>query len=375
MRLSSSFFILAQALLASLAFVAAETYPNPLPGSDDIKCRDPAMLYNPDTKTYYMFSTGRGVHIFKAPSITGPWSHSGEVMPNCSIVENKGHCELWAADVAKLGDQYVLYYSSSAIGSQDSVIGVATSPTMDEGSWTDHGEVMRSDGSKPFNSIDPNIIDDGGLKLTYGSYWDGMFQVDMVDFKTPANRDYTARHLAGSGGRPAEGGFVYKSPDSKFYFMFFSDGITPLGGATSNPEPGKEYKVRVGRGDGPSGPFFDKTGDDLTTNMDPPSGWIVLGSHDNVYAPGGQAIFRDPVSNRDVIAYHYVKADGPIGGPSYLGINYLDFSSDWPVVVDLPPVAPAPDPEPAPEPEPTPAPPTPTKCSKKAKRSRAHMRV
>ena len=48
----------------------------------------------------------------------------------------------------------------------------------------------------------------------------------------------------------------------------------------------------------------------------------------------GQSVFHDPISNRDVMVYHYVPNDAPIGGPSYLGINYLDFSSGWPVVLN-----------------------------------------
>ena len=95
-------------------------------------------------------------------------------------------------------------------------------------------------------------------------------------------------------------------------------------------EAGKEYKVRVGRSESSSGPFVDKDGRPLTEKEG--TGSIVLGSHDNVYAPGGQSIFHDPVSNRDVIVYHYIPND-KFGGPSYLGINYLDFSSGWPVVV------------------------------------------
>ena len=27
--------------------------------------------------------------------------------------------------------------------------------------------------------VDPNIIDDDGLKLSFGSYWDGMYQVGL----------------------------------------------------------------------------------------------------------------------------------------------------------------------------------------------------
>ena len=47
----------------------------------------------------------------------------------------------------------------------------------------------------------------------------------------------------------------------------------------------------------------------------------------------GQSIFLDPISQRDIIVYHYVP-NNSFGGPSYLGINYLDFSSGWPMVVN-----------------------------------------
>ena len=89
----------------------------------------------------------------------------------------------------------------------------------------------------------------------------------------------------------------------------------------------------VGRGTSPSGPFVGQLGNDITLNLTPPTGTLVLGSHDNIYAPGGQSLFLDPVSGRDVMVYHYVR-NNEVGGASYLGINYLDFSSGWPVVVD-----------------------------------------
>lgn len=102
----------------------------------------------------------------------------------------------------------------------------------------------------------------------------------------------------------------------------------------SSIPPGTEYRVLVGRSPTPSGPYLDKNGTDITQaqSRNAPAGSLVLGSHDAVYAPGGQSVFRDPVSGRDVLVYHYA----PIGGPnaSFLGINYLDFSQGWPVVVD-----------------------------------------
>ena len=163
-----------------------------------------------------------------------------------------------------------------------------------------------------------------------------MYRLPMKDSMT-FEGDLPGIHSAGSDGRPAEGGFIYRPEGSEWVYFFFSDGITPLGGATSLPEPGKEYKVRVGRAKTVDGPFVSDLSNELTENIpDAPTGFLVLGSHDNIYAPGGQAIFRDPVSGMDVMAYHYVKKDEPIGGPSYLGINYLSFESGWPVVMLVP---------------------------------------
>ena len=62
--------------------------------------------------------------------------------------------------------------------------------------------------------------------------------------------------------------------------------------------------------------------------------FFTVGMHTDTDAHRtGQSVFHDPISNRDVMVYHYVPDDAPIGGPSYLGINYLDFSSGWPVVL------------------------------------------
>lgn len=54
---------------------------------------------------------------------------------------------------------------------------------------------------------------------------------------------------------------------------------------------------------------------------------------ENLSSSLGQSVYLDPVSGRDIMVYHYVPLDA-VGGNSYLGINYLDFSSGWPVVVD-----------------------------------------
>ncbi|KAL0068222.1 hypothetical protein AAF712_004607 [Marasmius tenuissimus] len=317
------------ALLAAALTIRA--VPNPLPGSSDITVRDPTIWYNPASKKYFVFSTNEKVKIFTSPSLTGPWTREGSVMPDCSKIDLPGNCTVWAPSISFTEGRYVLYYSVSTIGSQNSAIGVATSPSMEAGTWTDMGAVVTSKKGDVFNAIDPDLINDNGLKLSFGSYWNGIYQVPMSSINATAS-DPPGTHLAGGDGRPSEGATTIKPDGTSTWFHFFSDGITPL--STDRPPPGDEYKVLVGRGDSGSGPFRDKNGDALTDKKDPPTGSLVLGSHDNVYAPGGQSVYKDPVSGRYIIVYHYVRNNEPENGSSYLGINYLDFSSGWPLVVE-----------------------------------------
>ncbi|KAL0568017.1 hypothetical protein V5O48_013971 [Marasmius crinis-equi] len=207
---------------------------------------------------------------------------------------------------------------------------------MKSGTWTDLGEVMHSREDKDdFNAIDPDLVDDNGLKLSFGSYGAGIFQIDIGPDINKASSSTPGNHLSGGNGRPAEGGITFKPDESPYWFHLFSEGVTPLKGSKSaRPSAGKEYKVLVGRAENSTGPFVGKLGHPLTEDRDPATGSLVLGSHDNVYAPGGQSLFKDPVSGRYVMCYHYVPANASLGSPSYLGLNYVDFSSGWPVIVD-----------------------------------------
>ncbi|TRM69349.1 hypothetical protein BD626DRAFT_544128 [Schizophyllum amplum] len=212
---------------------------------------------------YYIFSTGEKIKIFSSSSlITCPWMRQGFVLPDCSNINLPS---------------YVLYYSVSTVGSQNSII----------------------------DSNDGDGLN--GLKLTFGSCWNGMYQVGLwPNIKTRASighpqyshkpmlilcRTSPGTYLAASNGRAADGAF-----------------------ATSRPASGKEYKVLVGR-----------ARHDFVEDPSPPTCSLALGSHDN-------NIFHDPVSNHDVMVDHYIP-NNAFGGPSYLGINYLDSSSGWLVVV------------------------------------------
>ncbi|KAJ7624717.1 glycoside hydrolase family 43 protein [Roridomyces roridus] len=324
-------------LFVSLVSLAASAlaYPNPISGSSTLSVRDPSIWYNPSLQEYFVFATNGNIGIFTSSALTGPWTYRGAVLPNCSNIQLAGNCVLWAPDINYINGLYTLYYSVSTLSSQSSAIGVATSPSMLPGTWTDLGQVIRSNPGDLFNAIDANLIvdSDGGMKLAFGSWWNGMYQIGLWPGVNNEASALPGTHLAGANGRSAEGVFVYKPSSQPYYYCFFSDGLSPGAGATSYPAAGAEYKVRVGRGAVGQGPFYDSAGHPLTDDISPPTGTIVLESHDNIYAPGGQSVFRDPVSGRDVMVYHYIPKSNPVGSQSYLGINYLDFSSGWPVVV------------------------------------------
>jgi len=100
-------------------------------------------------------------------------------------------------------------------------------------------------------------------------------------------------HLEQNTTRPnVEGPYQFRWVVDKvnYYFLFFS------GGACCNPpdqlEPaGEEYRISVCRSESPSGPFVDQEGKDCTKEN---GGTLVLASHGDVYAPGGQGVFWDP---------------------------------------------------------------------------------
>lgn len=61
-------------------------------------------------------------------------------------------------------------------------------------------------------------------------------------------------------------------------------------------------------------------------------GTTVLASHGNVYGPGGQGVYNDPM-NGWVLYYHYVNTNiGYSDGQKQFGWNKIDWSSGWPTV-------------------------------------------
>lgn len=220
-----------------------------------------------------------------------------------------------------------MYYAVSTYGTQSSAIGVASSSTMELGTWTDHGSVgVASTSAKPYNAIDPNFMDvDGVFYLNFGSFWDDIYQVELT---SPTNKgSYSADNIAynASGTHAEEGSFMFYYDD--YYYLLFSAGIC-CGYDTSLPASGAEYKIMMCRSTSGTGGFVDKNGVDCTSS----GGTILLETHGTTYGPGGQGVFTDS-SLGLTLYYHYADTDVGLADADYLlGYNKLSWSSGWPVV-------------------------------------------
>lgn len=163
--------------------------------------------------------------------------------------------------------------------------------------------------------------------MTFGSYWSGIFSLRVAPSTLVYRRGAVgwAQDLRWDGGISGgvatseggselelrnlirnttddadvvEGAFMYRHLGE--YFLFFSAGACCAVPPDLAP-PGREYRVLVCKADTPVGPFTDRDG----RRCDDSGGTMVLGSHGDVYAPGGQGVMFDEGVERTVMYYHY----------------------------------------------------------------------
>ena len=237
---------------------------------------------------------------------------------------------VWAPDISYFDGTYHLYYAVSSFGSNVSAIGLATNPTLDRTdpayAWTDHGAVLQSGSSSDFNAIDPNVAIDGAGQawLSYGSFWTGIYQ-QQLDTSTGqllagGARTHLAERLSSVQYDPVEGADVVQH--NGYWYLFTSWDF-----CCTSPASSANYKIVVGRGTSPNGPFLDKAGVALAAG----GGTVVLAGTSAYAAPGGQSVLIDP-TNGDTIVFHAL--DLARNGVPVLFMKGIAWPSDWPVIGD-----------------------------------------
>jgi arabinan endo-1,5-alpha-L-arabinosidase len=309
--------------------------------ADYVFVHDPSMAK--EGGTYYLFSTGdpagtigNGNIQIRTSTDLRHWTYTGPVFatqPAWITAELGSIPNLWAPDISYFGGLWHLYYAGSSFGSNNSVIGLATTPTLDPHSpryhWTDDGQVFRTSTSDDYNAIDPSLVStpSGDKYLVFGSYWSGikLFQIDPSTGK-PASASPTIYSLA---QRPApdalEGaGITYHDG---YYYLFVSFDQCCAGISST-------YRIMVGRSQSVTGPYLDPAGTDMMNS----GGMEIQGSDEGMIGPGSSSIFTD--GGQSYLVYHYYDAFD--NGDPWVQVRPLLWtSSGWPVTGA--PLVPVPD--------------------------------
>jgi arabinan endo-1,5-alpha-L-arabinosidase len=301
---------------------------------------DPSMAE--EDGTYYVFSTGDPAGVIGNGNIQirtsrdlRDWTYTGTVFtakPSW-ITSTLGNIpNLWAPDISFFNGLWHLYYAGSSFGSNNSVIGLATTPTLNPRSpryhWTDDGLVFQSTSTDNYNAIDPSLVSgaNGSKWLVFGSYWSGikLIGLDAATGK-PASPAPTIYPIAAKPfPDPEEGaGIVYH--DGYYYLFVAVD--TCCQGISST------YHIQVGRSASVTGPYADAAG----VAMSDGGGMEVQGTDAGMIGPGSPFIFATR-GGQDWLVYHYYDAFS--SGDPWLQVRPLIWVDGWPVTGD--PVVPVP---------------------------------
>ncbi len=322
----------------SLVIAASTTRTTPLTNyeftGDTSPVHDPAIIHQ--GSMYYVFVTDAGNQSGYLPIRCSQdkvaWNACGYVfssLPSWVASTVPKAVNIWAPDLSFFNGLYHLYYSVSSFGSQNSAIGLATTPTLDQTDpaykWTDRGAVLISQAGNNFNAIDANItIDtDGSVWMTYGSFWSGIFQ-QQIDASTGEIIPGTPYHLAqrSATDSPADAiegpSLVHKG---SYYYLF-----TSWNSCCNSTPSTDDYEIVIGRSSSIHGPFLDRNGKDMVSG----GGYVLLqGDKTNWIAPGGQTAYIDATGG-DLLVFHALKIQANY--LDYLFVRSLDFSSGWPVI-------------------------------------------
>jgi arabinan endo-1,5-alpha-L-arabinosidase len=295
-------------------------------GRRNIGVHDPSAIIKCNGE-YWIFYTGMGTPSIHSSDLVN-WLAGPRTFPTRpawvaeAVPANRG--DLWAPDIIKIGNRYLLFVSASSFGKNTSAIGIATNTTLDPADpayhWSDGSVVVQSHENDDYNCIDPCAFLDSDEKLwlSFGSFWSGikLIQLDPTTGHriSPESPMYDLAHWDA-----IEASYLYHH--DQHYYLFASLGMCCRGIKST-------YNTRVGRADKITGPYLDKEGKDMLLG----GGTLVAGAEGPMIGPGQAGIFEE----NGVFWFSCHFYDGTANGASRLSIRPLTWSEDgWPVLGKL----------------------------------------
>ena len=237
--------IFAAALCTAAAAYAGDTFTNPVIRQS---APDPTII-RADDGNFYLYATEdtRNTPIFRSSNLTD-WKLIGTAFTDATRPSWNPRAGIWAPDINKIGDKYVLYYSKSEwMGLASAGIGAATADRP-EGPFTDQGCFINHDNTGVWSCIDQFYIEDEGRKyMIWGSYWDTFgieLSADGLSIKPGAEKVRITSNFM-------EGSYVFKR--GRYYYLFGSNGSCCEGAKST-------YRVVCARSENVLGPYYSKDG-------------------------------------------------------------------------------------------------------------------
>jgi len=279
---------------------------------------DPFVL--PDAGGYYAYATNandKHVQILHSTDLRA-WRALPDAMPTLASWVRQPVPHVWAPEVVKLGERYVLYYTAHDRASDKQCIGAAESASP-AGPFVDRASAPLICQAALGGTIDASPLLAGGRLYLY-------FKSDGNCCKLPTHLFVQELRPDGLGvlGQPtmlltngrAWEGKVIEAPtmvlrDGKYTLLYsandFGDGSYAVGHASCA---------------GPTGPC-QPVGD---------APFLKSSTEKRLIGPGHQGVFR--ANGQDLIAYHAweIKPDGTRGKRRFLYIDQLEWVDGQPVV-------------------------------------------
>ena len=304
-------FVSALALAASVSAQTA-VYRNPI---IDKNSPDPTIL-RADDGSFYLYATEntRNVPIYHSTDLVN-WNLLGTAFTDETRPKWNAKGMIWAPDINKIGDKYVLYYAKSVWGGEwEAGVGVAVANSP-QGPFTDCGNIIDSRKIGIQNCIDPFYIEDGGHRYLFWGSFHGIYGAELTADGLSLKPDSKPRKVAGSF---MEGAYIQRR--GGYYYLFGSAG-TCCEGAKST------YRVTVGRSKNLFGPYVDKKGQLLLDNHYE----VVLQRNERVAGPGHNAEIVTDDAGTDFLIYHGFKTDKPRDG-RVVYMDRIDWVDSWPYI-------------------------------------------
>lgn len=304
-------FVSALALAASVSAQTA-VYRNPI---IDKNSPDPTIL-RADDGSFYLYATEntRNVPIYHSTDLVN-WNLLGTAFTDETRPKWNAKGMIWAPDINKIGDKYVLYYAKSVWGGEwETGVGVAVANSP-QGPFTDCGNIIDSRKIGIQNCIDPFYIEDGGRRYLFWGSFHGIYGAELTADGLSLKPDSKPRKVAGSF---MEGAYIQRR--GGYYYLFGSAG-TCCEGAKST------YRVTVGRSKNLFGPYVDKKGQLLLDNHYE----VVLQRNERVAGPGHNAEIVTDDAGTDFLIYHGFKTDKPRDG-RVVYMDRIDWVDSWPYI-------------------------------------------